>query len=142
MNEINWKLSYIRIISTQQYSNRSRSSYSMSRIKEISVSDLHRMLRKEDHFELLDIRTPAEIERGVLPNARTLAMHLIPLKLNYFSESPRQIVIYCRTGSRSAQVCRFLNQQGINNVISLRGGVVKWAAGGHALKPEPAEVIT
>ena len=41
----------------------------MSRIKEISVSDLHRMLRKENHFDLLDIRTPAEIERGVLPNA-------------------------------------------------------------------------
>jgi rhodanese-related sulfurtransferase len=113
----------------------------MPRIKEISVSDLHRMLRKEDHFELLDIRTPAEIERGVLPNARTLAMHLVPLKLNYFSESQRQIVIYCRTGSRSAQVCRFLNQQGINNVISLRGGVVKWASGGHALQAEPVEVI-
>ena len=109
----------------------------MPRIKEISVSDLHRMLRKQDHFELLDIRTPAEVERGVLPNAKTLAMHLVPLKLNYFSESQRQIVIYCRTGSRSAQVCRFLNQQGINNVISLRGGIVKWAAGGHPLSPRP-----
>jgi len=99
------------------------------------------MLRKKDQFELLDIRTPAEIERGVLPNAKTLAMHLVPLKLNYFSGSPRQIVIYCRTGSRSAQVCRFLNQQGINNVISLRGGVVKWASGGHALDPKPQGVI-
>ncbi len=113
----------------------------MPRIKEISVSDLHRMLRKQDHFELLDIRTPAEIERGVLPNAKTLAMHLVPLNLSYFSESPRQIVIYCRTGSRSAQVCRFLNQQGINNVISLRGGVVKWASGGHPLAPQPSGKI-
>ncbi|TNF86586.1 MAG: rhodanese-like domain-containing protein [Gammaproteobacteria bacterium] len=113
----------------------------MPRIKEISVSDLRRMLRKQDHFELLDIRTPAEIERGVLPNAKTLAMHLVPLNLNYFSESPRQIVIYCRTGSRSAQVCRFLNQQGINNVISLRGGVVKWASGGHPLTPQPSGKI-
>lgn len=99
------------------------------------------MLRKEDHFELLDIRTPAEIERGVLPNAKTLAMHLIPLKLNYFSESQRQIVIYCRTGSRSAQVCRFLNQQGINNVISLRGGIVKWASGGHPMALAPQATI-
>ena len=107
----------------------------MPRIKEISVSDLHRMLREHDHFELLDIRTPAEIERGVLPHAKTLPMHLVPLKLNYFSQSTKQIVIYCRTGSRSAQVCRFLNQQGINNVISLRGGVVKWSAGGHRLHP-------
>ncbi|CAD7840733.1 MAG: hypothetical protein [Olavius algarvensis Gamma 3 endosymbiont] len=113
----------------------------MPRIKEISASDLHRLLSEQDHFELLDIRTSAEVERGVLPNAKTLAMHLIPLKLNYFSESPRQIVIYCRTGSRSAQVCRFLNQQGINNVISLRGGLVQWASGGYRLDPQPQSAI-
>jgi rhodanese-related sulfurtransferase len=100
------------------------------------------MLRKEDHFDLVDIRTPAEIERGVLPRAKTLAMHLVPLKLRYFAESPRQIVVYCRTGSRSAQVCRFLSRQGIHNVISLRGGVVKWASAGHRMDPEPREVIT
>ena len=99
------------------------------------------MLRKEDHFELLDIRTPAEIERGVLPNAKTMPMHMVPLRLNYFSESLKQIVIYCRTGSRSAQVCRFLNQQGINNVISLRGGIVKWTTGGHKLDPVPSESL-
>ena len=110
----------------------------MPRIKEISVSDLHRMLRREDHFVLLDIRTQAEIERGVLPNAITLPMHLVPLKLSYFSDSPKQVVVYCRTGSRSAQVCRFLNEQGIHNVISLRGGVTKWTSGGHRLDPRPA----
>lgn len=114
----------------------------MPRIKEISVADLARMLSKQaDHFELIDVRTRAEIDRGVLPNARTLAMHLVPLKLRYFSESPRQIVIYCRTGSRSAQVCRFLNDQGINNVINLRGGIVKWSSAGHMLDPKPREVI-
>ena len=113
----------------------------MSKIKEISVSDLARMLRDEDLFDLVDIRTPAEIARGVLPRASALAMHLVPLKLSYFSESSRQIVIYCRTGSRSAQVCRFLNEQGINNVINLRGGIVKWASAGHHLDPEPSETI-
>ena len=141
MKLFDWKLNHIRILSTYTYSNRSRNQGLMSRIKEISVADLHRMLRKEDQFDLLDIRTPTEIERGVLPNARSLAMHLIPLKLSFFSESPKQIVIYCRTGSRSAQVCRFLNQQGINNVISLRGGVVKWVSGGHGMDLEPLEVI-
>jgi rhodanese-related sulfurtransferase len=113
----------------------------MSRIKEISVSDLARMLRDENLFDLVDIRTPAEIERGVLPQAKALAMHLVPLKLSYFADSPRQIVIYCRTGSRSAQVCRFLCQQGINNVISLRGGVVRWTSAGHRLDSTPSEII-
>ena len=113
----------------------------MSRIKEISVSELARMLEDEDHFELVDIRTRPEIERGVLPNAKTLAMHLVPLKLRYFAESPRQIVVYCRTGSRSAQVCRFLGEQGIHNVISLRGGIVKWTAAGHHMHPRPRDEI-
>ena len=113
----------------------------MSKIKEISVSDLERMLRDEDRFELLDIRTTNEIERGVLPNAKTMPMHTVPLNLDYFSNSPRQIVIYCRTGSRSAQVCRFLNQQGINNVISLRGGIVRWASAGHRLDYDPKAAI-
>ena len=113
----------------------------MPKIKEISVADLARMLSNEDHFDLVDIRTHAEIDRGVLPNAKALAMHMVPLKLRFFSESPRQIVVYCRTGSRSAQVCRFLNQQGINNVISLRGGVVRWVAAGHLMDLKPSKVI-
>jgi rhodanese-related sulfurtransferase len=68
-------------------------------------------------------------------------MHLIPLNLNYFSTTQKQIVVYCRTGSRSAQVCRFLNQQGLNNVISLRGGVIKWASSGLGMDYETPEAI-
>jgi rhodanese-related sulfurtransferase len=113
----------------------------MPKIKEISVADLARMLHNEDHFDLLDVRTQIELERGVLPNAKALAMHLVPLKLRLFAESPRQIVVYCRTGSRSAKVCRFLNQQGIHNVISLRGGIVRWIAAGHRMDREPLEII-
>ena len=113
----------------------------MSRLKEINAKELFAMIQDKNHLELIDIRTPAEITRGVIPNAKTLPMHLIPLHINYFSLSQKQIVIYCRTGSRSAQACRFLNQQGINNVINLRGGIVKWASGGLRLDPAPLEAI-
>ena len=109
----------------------------MSRLKEIKPDELVKLIEKNDHLELIDIRTPAEVERGVIPNAKTLPMHLIPLNIDYFSLSKNQIVLYCRTGSRSAQACRFLNKQGINNVINLRGGVVKWSAGGLQLDPIP-----
>ena len=109
----------------------------MPKIKEISVKDLSRWIREDKSFDLLDIRTPAEIERGVLPDALTLAMHLVPLKLDYFSESDKRIVIYCRTGSRSTKVCEFLHAQGINNVASLRGGIIKWSNSGLPLEPTP-----
>ena len=113
----------------------------MSRIKEINATDLSSLIESNHQFEIVDIRTQAEIERGVIPNSKTLPMHLVPLHLQFFAHSDRQVVIYCRTGSRSAQVCRFLNKQGIHNVINLRGGVVKWTSSGLPLVPDPSGSI-
>ena len=108
-------------------------------IQEINVTDLSGKFEQNDsNIELIDIRTPAEVARGVIPNAKTLPMHLIPLQLNYFINSDKQIVIYCRTGSRSAQACMFLNQQGISNVVNLSGGIMSWAQHGHQIEATPA----
>ena len=111
-------------------------------IKEINVIDLSNSFEQNDSsIELIDIRTPAEVARGVIPNARTLPMHLIPLKLDYFSSTDKEFVIYCRTGSRSAQACMFLNQQGINNVSNLRGGIMSWAQQGLNIDPQPRDSV-
>jgi len=42
----------------------------MPRIKEIIASDLSRLLEDDNRFEIIDIRTPAEIERGVIPRCK------------------------------------------------------------------------
>lgn len=107
-------------------------------IKEINVSALSDKFELDDNnIELIDIRTPAEVARGVIPNAITLPMHLIPLKLDFFTGSSKQIVIYCRTGSRSAQACMFLNQQGVNNVSNLKGGIMSWVQQGYNIDQNP-----
>lgn len=107
-------------------------------IKEINVTELSGKFEQSDsNIELIDIRTPAEVARGVLPNSKTLPMHLIPLKLDYFNNPDKEFVIYCRTGSRSAQACMFLNQQGINNVLNLRGGIMSWAQQGLNIEQNP-----
>lgn len=107
-------------------------------IKEIDVNHLSDLTNGSKEIEIIDIRTPAEVARGVIPQAKTLPMHLIPLNLDYFSSTGKEIVIYCRTGSRSAQACMFLKQQGIDNVLNLRGGIVSWASGGHPIEPAPS----
>lgn len=107
-------------------------------VKEINVTDLSTKFEQTDNsIELIDIRTPAEVARGVIPNAVTLPMHLIPLKLDHFTDPSKQFIIYCRTGSRSAQACMFLNQQGISNVTNLRGGIMSWAQQGLAIEQNP-----
>jgi rhodanese-related sulfurtransferase len=49
-----------------------------------------------------------ETQRGIIPRAKTLPMYLIPHNLNYLFDRQKKLS-YCRTGSRSAQVCLFLN---------------------------------
>lgn len=106
-------------------------------IKELDVQELSHKFSEQDQFDLIDIRTPAEVARGVLPQTKTLPMHLIPLKLDYFTSSKKPIILYCRTGSRSAQACMFLSQQGIDNVYNLKGGIVSWAQNGHPIEASP-----
>ena len=114
----------------------------MLSIQEINVNALADKFEQNDStIELIDIRTPAEVARGVLPNAKTLPMHLIPLKLDYFNNPDKQFVIYCRTGSRSAQACMFLNQQGISNVANLSGGIMSWAQQGFKIEQNPVGTI-
>ncbi len=116
--------------------------YTMRPVKEINVSDLSSQFeQKNTNIELIDIRTPAEVARGVIPHSKTLPMHLIPLKLEYFNRSKKEFIIYCRTGSRSAQACMFLNKQGINNVSNLRGGIVSWAQLGLGIDKSPVGKI-
>ncbi len=94
--------------------------------KEIDCTQLESLISTDKKLFLLDIRSDAEVMGGMLPNSRHLPMHLIPVKLDEFPED-RNVVLYCRTGARSYHACSYLIQQGFDNVINLKGGIVDWA---------------
>ena len=97
-------------------------------VREIDVQELAGKLHSEN-IMLLDIRSSAEAAQGVIPESKHMAMHLIPLKLNDLPKDV-DIVLYCRSGARSYHACSYLMQQGISNVINLRGGILAWAQSG------------
>ncbi len=101
-------------------------------IKEIEAAELKAKIDAGENIELLDIRSDAELAQGILPNAQHVPMHLIPLRINDFSRD-KDIVLYCRSGARSHHACSYLAQQGINNVINLRGGIIAWARNGYEI---------
>jgi len=98
-------------------------------INEIDSSTLQSRLAAGEDIHLVDIRTPAEVAQGAIPNAVHLPMHLLPLRMH---ELPRdkEVVLYCRSGARSYHACSYLAQQGLENVVNLRGGIIGWARGG------------
>jgi rhodanese-related sulfurtransferase len=79
----------------------------------------------DDGALIVDVREPNEHAQ-----ARVEGAVLVPLGQlnNRFSDLPkdRKLLMLCRTGSRSANATRFLNQQGYENATNISGGIVAW----------------
>jgi rhodanese-related sulfurtransferase len=99
-------------------------------VKEIDADDLLARIEAGEDIALIDIRSDAEVAQGMLPDSEHLPMHLIPLRMHDLPKD-RDVVLYCRSGARSYHACNFLGQQGVTNVVNLRGGIIAWARHGY-----------
>ena len=98
-------------------------------VRELDAGELANWLSRGEQVRLIDVRTPAEVARGVIPEAENLPLHLLPLQANDFPDH-RKVVFYCRSGARSAQACLFMRTRGRDQVYNLRGGIIAWLRSG------------
>lgn len=105
-------------------------------VNEIDATELASRLQAGEDIALIDIRSDAEVAQGMIPGSEHLAMHLIPLKQQDLPRD-KDIVLYCRSGARSYHACNFLRQQGVYNVLNLRGGIIGWARHGFEITTPP-----
>lgn len=103
-----------------------------SSIKEIEAPQLAEMLVQKADVQVVDIRQPAEVAGGTVPGAEVMPMHTIPLRIQEINQD-KPVVLVCRSGARSAQACLFLTQNGFENILNLRGGMMGWAGSGQQI---------
>ncbi len=101
-------------------------------INEISSAELAEMMSGDTPPRLIDVRSAGEVTQSSLLHAEHMSMHTIPLKISELDKS-HKMVFYCRTGTHLAQVYYFLKQQGFDNAINLRGGIVDWVQDGREI---------
>lgn len=95
-------------------------------MKEITVASLKEKIDNNDDFQLIDVRESHEraftnIGGDHIPMGRIM-QSIDKIK------KEKDVVIYCRSGSRSAQVVNFLQAQyGFENLINLKGGILAWS---------------
>ena len=75
---------------------------------------------------LLDVREPWEFETCQIEGSVNIPMGQIPQQLPQL-QAAAEIVVICHHGVRSQNVIRFLQQQSIDKLINLDGGVDAWA---------------
>ncbi len=103
-------------------------------IPEIDVATLAAWREAGRPFRLVDVRTAPEVAQGVIPGAVHLPLHLLPLRFREL-EGEGPLIVYCRTGARSAQAVMWLAGQGWRDAFNLSGGIVAWARAGQPLHP-------
>ncbi|MCO4763889.1 MAG: rhodanese-like domain-containing protein [Myxococcales bacterium] len=70
---------------------------------------------------LVDVRTPGEFAGGHLPNARNVPLQGLERRLDECGSREGEVVLYCRSGSRSAMAARKLRGAGFATVIDAGG---------------------
>jgi len=95
---------------------------------EVGAAELRERLRSAEPPYLLDVRQPHEWD---IVNMETDGAVMIPLAElpDRLDELPkdREIVVYCRTGARSATAALMLTQEGFSTVFNFVGGIHAWA---------------
>ena len=94
---------------------------------EISVIDLSKRIKAGlVNTTLLDVREEHEWEIVHLPGAKLIPRGQLPNHLGELSQTD-EILVYCRSGVRSAQAVNFLHEMGFKKVRNVIGGVLAWA---------------
>ena len=93
----------------------------------ITVTDLAEWLRVEKPIHLVDVREPAEYEIVKIPGSVLVPKGEI-LSGNALASLPqdRQIVLYCKTGVRSAEALAAVKAAGFGDAVHVHGGVSAW----------------
>ncbi|MDQ1748715.1 MAG: sulfur-carrier protein adenylyltransferase/sulfurtransferase [Frankiaceae bacterium] len=92
----------------------------------ITASELKAMQDRGDDFLLVDVREPAEWEIVRLPGAVLIPKGDLPSRLSELPQD-KPVVMYCKTGIRSAETLALLKNAGFKDALHVQGGISAWA---------------
>ena len=80
---------------------------------------------------ILDVRTPAEVNRSYIKNAVFMDIHdsLFEKRVSTIDKK-LPVFVYCAIGVRSNDAAVMLHKLGFNQVYDLKGGIINWKLAG------------
>lgn len=101
-------------------------------IIEVLIDDLMRVLSEGKDVVILDVREPAEVEKGMVPMAVHVPRGLLEFRVgSAVPEAVTTVYVYCKSGGRSALATKTLEDMGYLNVYSVAGGFDAWKKAGY-----------
>jgi rhodanese-related sulfurtransferase len=88
-----------------------------------------RRLIEEGKARLIDVREPHEYQLARIGGAQLIPMHSVPHHLQELESASDEnlLIVYCHHGVRSLSVVEWLRRQGVEQCVSLIGGIDLWS---------------
>jgi rhodanese-related sulfurtransferase len=96
-------------------------------MENITVDEVKKRMDAGEKLHLVDVREPYEnadfnIGGILLPLGEIRSMQIDEIE----DLKDKEVILYCRSGNRSAQAGMFLETMGFENTKNLVGGLVAW----------------
>ena len=92
---------------------------------EIGPTELSDRLEHGDPIHLIDVREPHELQISHIEGADVIPLGSLAGEMNRL-DSAEEIVLFCKTGARSARALELLAGAGFRKLKNLRGGINAW----------------
>ncbi len=93
---------------------------------EIGPIELAELIREGKRIRLIDVREPHELEISSLEGAEVIPLGTLAAHMHELN-SAEEIVLLCKSGTRSARAIEVLAGAGFRKIRNLRGGINAWA---------------
>ena len=103
-------------------------------VRVVDVSTYETQL-KEPNVQLIDVRTPEEFAEGHIANAKNINITGEDFDEQVASlDKSKPVMLYCKSGVRSAKASLRLKELGFENITDLEGGFSNWTQSGKPIK--------
>lgn len=101
----------------------------MSGPLEISARDVQQRIDAGEKLHLIDVREPNEFAISKIEGASLIPMRQVPGELQELEKraDDAPLIVFCHHGVRSLNVVDWLRRQGVENCVSMAGGIDAWS---------------
>jgi thioredoxin 1 len=95
--------------------------------EKLNINEFQAQLEATPNAQLVDVRTPEEYKEGHLKGA---------VNMNYQGnqfvdevatlDKSKPVFVYCHSGGRSKEACRFMSNQGFKKIYDMEDGMSAW----------------
>lgn len=91
----------------------------------LTAEEAKRRMDENSEAVVLDVRTQEEFDQGHIPGAVCLPNEFIVEDMPFPFAKDTELLLYCRSGRRSAEAAKKLRDLGFSNVYDF-GGIIDW----------------